>query len=119
MTDEQRERVVRTFIPALEAHLEPADGQWINGRVAALLAHYYVPDMPMALQVATLGDWITLLSRFPQWAIEAAVDEWLDRPGRQRPMPGDIADACRWRIAEPALNLRLLRKLVNARRGQA
>lgn len=114
LTDQQRERVVGSFIPALEAFLVPADEQWINGRVATLLSHYYVPNVPMELQVAALGDWVRLLSRFPQWAIEAAVDEWLDRPGRQKPMPGDISAACRWRVAEPALNLRLLRRLVAA-----
>lgn len=112
LTDQQRERVIGTIIPALEAFLVPADEQWINGRVATLLSHYYVPNVPMELQIAALGDWVRLLSRFPQWAVEAAVDEWLNRPGRQKPMPGDIVTACRWRIVEPALNLRLLRKLV-------
>ncbi|WP_372393833.1 hypothetical protein ABMY26_00730 (plasmid) [Azospirillum sp. HJ39] len=109
----ERYRLVTSDIPALEAYLAPADRTWINGRVIALLSHYFVPDIPQQAQVAALGDWIMLLARYPQWAVQAAVVEWLDRPGRQKPMPGDIAAGCRWRVAEPALNLKLLWKLVD------
>ncbi|QCO00513.1 hypothetical protein D3093_35295 (plasmid) [Azospirillum argentinense] len=109
---EEYREILASDIPALEIHLRPADGPWVNGRCAALLSHYYVPDVPFELQVAALEDWVRLLSPFPKWAIQAAVDEWLSRPGRQKPMPGDIIAACRWRVEEPALNLKLLRKLV-------
>lgn len=112
ITAEQCERLRSKYVPEVEHELSPADEDWINGRVATLLVHYYVPNVPHELQVMALEDWIRILSPFPQWAIEAAVDEWLNRPGRQKPMPGDIAAGCRWRVAEPALNLKLLRKMV-------
>lgn len=112
LTASEHEYLVAQSIPHHEAYLTPAPRRWINQRVVALLSHYFVPDIPAAAQMAALADWIDILSPFPQWAVEAAVKEWLNRPGRQKPMPGDIAAGCRWRVAEPALNLKLLRKMV-------
>ncbi|MGY0793163.1 hypothetical protein ACW7BJ_27670 [Azospirillum argentinense] len=109
---EEYDDIVGIDLPALEDYLRPANDTWIDGRIVTLLSHYYVPNVPFDVQVAAHEDWVRLLSPFPQWAIEAAVDEWLSRPGRQKPMPGDIIAACRWRVEEPALNLKLLRKLV-------
>lgn len=115
---EQYEDIRFAQIPSHEAYLRPSERKWINQRVVALLSHYFVPDIPPEAQLVALADWVRLLSPFPQWAVQAAVDEWLSRPGRQKPMPGDIIAACRWRVEEPALNLKLLRKLA-ARYEQA
>ena len=121
VTKAQYERVVQRYIPQHEEYLRPAEPKWVNQRVIAFLSHYFVPDIPPQAQLVALADWVRLLSPFPQWAIEAAVEEWLSRPGRQKPMPGDIIAGCRWRIGDHALNLKLLRKLAarNERELQA
>lgn len=76
-----------------ERYIAPAPRQKISARVTVLLAHYYVPDLPAAAQVAVLEDWVEALQEFPRWAIKTACDEWL-RTQRRTPVPADMVELC-------------------------
>ena len=74
----------------LDHRLRPADRNWISGRIAALLAHYWMPDMPERMQEAVARDWTDVLGHLPREAIEAACRDYLARDRRTRPVPGEI-----------------------------
>lgn len=80
-------------LAALDAYLAPASTKQIAARVTALLAHFFVPDMPVQLQTAVVGDWIRILGRHPFWAIEEACQDWL-RTSRSKPSVADIEKRC-------------------------
>lgn len=55
----------------------PADREWIAGRVATLLSHFYVSSMGGTEMRAVAEDWISALAQFPRWAIQEACQEYL------------------------------------------
>ncbi len=76
-----------------EVYLAPADRAQVSARIATLLAHYYVPDMPASLQTAVMSDWLDELAEFPAWAIQQACRAWLRREKR-KPSLADIISLC-------------------------
>lgn len=72
----------------------PARPEWIAARVASLLSPYYEKNTPQAVREMEADDWVTCLSRYPRWAVDAAVRWWKgpDNASRhKRPFEGDIA----------------------------
>lgn len=77
---------------------QPASGQWVMARVAALLMDYYAADVPASIISMAAEDWAEELSQFPQWAITDAVRWWKGEGNpdrRKKPLPGDIAARAR------------------------
>lgn len=63
------------------------------GRIASLMVHYYIPNIPDVMQEAVAADWSRALAGKPAWAVARAVDWWLSAANerrRIRPVPGDI-----------------------------
>lgn len=80
-----------TRLPAIrQAVSTPANGEWLGGRIKTLLSHFYRPDMDPRVERKIAEDWISTLKKFPQFALEAAVSEYLET-GTHRPAPGHIA----------------------------
>jgi hypothetical protein len=106
----------------LDHELRPAERDWISGRIATLLAHYWTPDMPHKLQAAVAGDWVVILGELPRGAIEAACRRYLCGETRARPTPGQIRSLAREEIADELLQRDRLRDCLEggkapARRG--
>jgi len=98
--------------PMVEKLMKPAGREWTSGRVATLLASYFVSQLPANIQAAIAEDWLAELQSFPAWALQEACRWWLsaDNPERKRkPHPGDIAARARQetlivRLADERLN---------------
>lgn len=89
ITAEQAE-AAKAALPAYDAFLAAPSVEWISGRIATLMVHYFVADMPVALAGAVLHDWVDILGDLPQHAIAEACRKWLRLEPRKRPTPGDI-----------------------------
>jgi hypothetical protein len=107
-----RQQLTRETMPALERFLAPAQPDELALRVAALLGHYFVSGMDVRVQALIADDWIRLLEPYPMPVLGAVMDEWL-RQFRQRPTIADLIQNCETLIARPALQLKLLRKLLD------
>lgn len=73
----------------------PATPKWITGRVASIMLHYYVADLPPHFQKAIASDWVEELIGYPAWAIKAAFAWWISRENKKntrRPIPGEITE---------------------------
>ena len=86
-------------IRAAKAAMAGADPQWISGRVAVLLSHYWRSDDPDHMAEAVMVDWIEALAIYPQWAISAAVLRWNRTSNGKRPTPSHIAALCQAEVA--------------------
>lgn len=75
--------------------------EWIAGRVATLLSHFYVSPLGEAQMAAIAADWHDVLSEFPEWAIQQACLDWLSgkEGAGKKPAPAQIAKAARWHYA--------------------
>lgn len=78
----------------LNEYLLPPSRDWLMGRCATLLAHYWVPEMGPSLQEAVARDWGIKLERFPAWAIEKACQDYMSAEPDRRPTPGRIEKLC-------------------------
>lgn len=107
----------RALIPAYERFLAPPSIPWISGRIATLLTHYFIVDMPKELAGAALRDWVDVLGDLPQHAIQEACLKWLRMEPRKRPGPGDIRDLAVRMVRDEMNALKRLRVL--AERGDA
>lgn len=67
-----------------------AQGEWIAGRVATLLSHYFQPDNPQPVQDEALVDWVKQLTGYSEGQIEGACQLYLRNQPRRRPTPGDV-----------------------------
>lgn len=72
-TQEDCQAILRTC----QALSTPANREWIAGRVATLLSHFYVSSMGASEMRAIAEDWIAALGEFPNWAIQEACAEYL------------------------------------------
>ncbi|OWY05155.1 hypothetical protein B6V75_03205 [Thioclava sp. F1Mire-8] len=55
----------------------PATREWIVGRMAALLIHYYTAELPEQVNRAIGNDWAHELKGKPAWAISNACRWWM------------------------------------------
>lgn len=92
--------VAERYLADLEHEIRPADRDWLVGRILALLAHYWMPDMSETLQQAVGNDWANVLGKMPRQAIEAACREYLSTDTRARPTPGQVLKLAEAEIAE-------------------
>ncbi|OOY20868.1 hypothetical protein BMI86_10200 [Thioclava sp. DLFJ5-1] len=73
----------------------PATREWIVGRMAALLVHYYTAELPEKVNRAIGNDWAHELEGKPAWAISNACRWWMSADNslrRKKPLPGDISE---------------------------
>ena len=68
----------------------PVNLEWLEARKETLFSHYFRPKMDERIEEAADADWFNVLGKFPQFALEAAVSEYLET-GTHRPAPGHIA----------------------------
>ncbi|HEX6972701.1 MAG TPA: hypothetical protein VF234_10830 [Limnochordia bacterium] len=91
--------------------LAPAKPERIAARVATLLAHYWVGQMPASLQTAVASDWIEDLREFPAHVIDEAARKWR-RMETRRPTPAAVRDLCQRIVATHRRHRDQLRQLV-------
>jgi hypothetical protein len=80
-------------IERIQEYHTPCDREWLKGAVYTLLQHYYVRDLPDMVQKAIAQDWIVILGKYPQWAVEKARIEYLEKNDK-KPTPKDISELC-------------------------
>jgi hypothetical protein len=92
LTAKDAERL-RTAVARLTV---PVDEEWLAGRIATLLSHYFIEDRSEGLARAVADDWIAAVMGDPcppAWAINAGCIAYIGGPNaRRRPMPGEIRD---------------------------
>jgi hypothetical protein len=110
LTDEQC-AVVADAAVAFRDMLEPGDPVAIVGRVRTLLAHWRDRDgLDEPTREQIYRDWMTVLQRYPAWAVHEAAMEWLEAD-RYRPTIADIRLLCDKATAAERHTLRLLERL--------
>lgn len=77
--------------------------EWIGGRIATLLAHYWREDDPDELLGAMGRDWADVLEGMPQDAIQRACIWYLRDEPRRRPTPGAILTLARAEMPKPRI----------------
>jgi len=90
------ERDVEVTQRAVDDLSAPAPKRWVQGRVAALLSHYFVASTDACVIEMMAEDWWRILSGNPAWAIANACIWWLGPENEKhdrKPLPGDIAAA--------------------------
>lgn len=100
-----------THVRALAAAMEPGDPMLVAGRVHVLLAHWRDREQDEQTQIAVANDWVTVMIRYPLWAVWEAAEKWLNYSNR-RPQIADIRALCDLAVRQDQLTLRLLRRLV-------
>lgn len=68
---------------------------WVAGRVATLLSHYFVASQDERVAAAVAEDWCETLHGYPAWAIANACLWWMSRENPRKhckPLPGDIQE---------------------------
>lgn len=71
----------------------PVTSNWLNGRIATLLSHFWVLNMPAPLMEAAADDWHETLAEYPAWAIANACRWWISAANPRhgfKPTPGQI-----------------------------
>ena len=111
ITDEQK-RDLKSALARYELYLAPARVDEIAGRIAALLSHYWVGQMPGSLQTLVASDWLEDLGEFPSHAIEEACRRWR-RAEIKRPKPAEIRDMCQRIIRKEARERDRIRAILN------
>ena len=100
------------MLPEYVEYLRPAQRKHVAGRVTTLLAHFFVPDMPVPLQTAVISDWLEDLAEFPPWAVEDACRMWR-RTESRRPTPAVIRKICQKAVKDVEFECRILREALN------
>lgn len=77
--------------------------EWILGRIATLLGHYWREDDPSELNEAMGRDWADILEGMPQEAISKACMAYLRNEPRRKPSPGAIYALAREMMPRPAV----------------
>jgi hypothetical protein len=77
--------------------------EWLLGRVATLLSHYWRDDDPEHLAAATATDWADVLDGMPEQAISKACLAYLKDEPRRKPTPGAIYALAKAFVPRPAL----------------
>lgn len=69
--------------------------EWVLGRIATLLSHYWRDDDPSELTEAIARDWADILEGMSQDAISKACTAYLRNEPRRKPTPGAIYELAR------------------------
>ena len=86
---------------SLRAH--HAHREWIAGRIATLLSHYWRDDDPIELLTAMAADWVEVMAGMPQQAVQQACVQYLRNEPRRRPTPGAILELARMAMPLPVI----------------
>lgn len=82
---------------------QQAHREWIGGRAATLLSHYWRPDDPVELTAAIGKDWADVLEGLPQAAIARAAIRFQQENPRAKPTPAAIYALALEAIPKPKL----------------
>lgn len=88
VSHEQRNQILQALERANQVYPE-ATKKWLGGRVATLLAHYFVVSADETLNTAIAVDWLESLRDIPQDFVRRAIEHWRDNETR-KPKPADI-----------------------------
>lgn len=88
-------------VHSLRAH--QAHREWIAGRIATLLSHYWRDDDPVELLTAMAADWVEILAGMPQKAVQEACIQYLRNEPRRKPTPGAILEMARMAMPAPTV----------------
>lgn len=77
--------------------------EWILGRIATLLCHYWREDDPSELNEAIARDWADILEGLTQDAISKACTTYLRNEPRRKPTPGAIYAMARDYMPRPVI----------------
>ena len=81
----------------VQALRQPATASWCQGRVVAILSHYFINEFDERQAEAVADDWYDCLKPYPAWAVAKACLWWISRKNdyrRRKPIPGDIGARC-------------------------
>ena len=87
--------------PSLQERQSRRD--WVLGRIATLLSHYWRDDDPSELTEAIARDWADILEGLPQDAISKACTSYLRSEPRRKPTPGAIYALARDFVPRPVI----------------
>jgi hypothetical protein len=82
--------------------------QWILGRIATLLGHFWRDDDPSELTEAIARDWADIFEGLPQQVIHQACIRYLRDEPKRKPTPGAIYALCREMLPRPKTVPRLV-----------
>lgn len=105
-------RTARRDLALIEDCLRPIDRSRLVLRANVLLAHWFVPNMGESLAKGLLNDWVTDLSIFPEWAVEAAFGYWR-RNETKKPTIAAIMARCRREIRKVESDRKIAQALVD------
>ena len=88
----------QSLLATCETLRRPVAKDWLMGRVATLLSHFYVSSTDEAEMRAALSDWADALSEFPAWVIAEACREYL-RTQERKPSIAAIRKLCQQHFA--------------------
>ena len=87
----------------LSLRAQQSNRDWVAGRIATLLSHYWRDDDPVELITASADDWVEILSGMPQQALQDACLKYLRDEPRRRPTPGAILALARAAMPRPTI----------------
>ena len=96
VTHEQHNQILQDLERIGDAYATPSK-EWLGGRIASLLALYFVANANEALNTSVALEWLEALQHLPQDCINRACGKWRDTEGR-KPKPADIRQSAK-RIA--------------------
>jgi len=88
VTHDERRAALAYLQTARHHHPAPAE-DWLKGRIATLLAHYFVATAHESVNAMIAQDWLDSLAPLPKTAIAEACAWWRDNETR-KPKPADI-----------------------------
>lgn len=94
----------RRELMRLERGYRTAPRDWIAGRVATLLLHYWTDDNPRAVVEKLAADWVEVLAGFSEATLARAAQRYLTSEPRKRPTPGAVRELAVM-LAEPEWHL--------------
>lgn len=99
------ENAIQKVQPASTLSLQERQSrrEWVLGRIATLLSHYWRDDDPSELTEAIARDWADILEGLPQDAIGRACMAYLRNEPRRKPSPGAIYALAREFIPKPVV----------------
>lgn len=112
-TGEQKQ-AAQLVIDRIQEHHQPCDREWLKGAIYTLLQHYFVKDLPEQVQKAIAQDWIEILSKYPDWAIETARLRYLEYGDKRKPLPKDMSLLCVDAMKKNNSLLKHCRNILNA-----
>lgn len=117
----EQHRAAHNTLERLDAEIVPCSAEWLSGRIATLLAHFYVADTDPMFNRAVAGDWLKAMSGLPQFAVGEACERWVAEH-TAKPKPADIRQLAISIVGKPWVWQQRLREVVAApvaKRGES